>query len=411
MEISRREVNTWLAGGMSSLMGPAAPSCEAMQVSAPRDTGSHIGSLYPFVQGLADRSPLELSFLRPEFSRFPEWKKRARARVLEHLFYTPPSVPPEPNVIRRRDMGEYFEEYLTFQTAPGCRVPAFVLLPKGVRSPAPGMIALHDHGGFYLWGKEKLIASDGEHPALTEFRNRYYAGKSTAVELVRQGYVVIVIDMLYWGERRLVLDGDPSTWKERSPALSADDVKVINRRGGENEQLVARSLMTAGVTWPGILLWDDLRTLDYLCSRPEVDPRRVGCVGLSVGGYRSLMLAALDERIRAAVDVGWMTSFASQLKSHVRHTIGFSFHLTGLYRYMDLPDVAHLVAPRALMLINGSQDTLFAPEGVQSAFEKIKRGFEKAQAGNKQKCLLYDAPHEFNLEMQREAWSWLKQWV
>ena len=85
------------------------------------------------------------------------------------------------------------------------------------------------------------------------------------------------------------------------------------------------------------MLWDDIRTLDYLASRPEVDASRLGCVGLSVGGYRSFLLAALDERIKAAVDVGWMTSFASQIKEHVTNTVGLSFHINGLYRYMDLP--------------------------------------------------------------------------
>lgn len=403
--MTRREFAQWMAASGVTAAAPLAAQAPA------EATGSHIGSLYPLVQKLANRSPLELSFLRPEFSDLKPWKPRARSRVFEQMFYAPLSVDPAPRQIHREDRGDYFEEYLTFQTTPDIRVPAFVLIPKNAKLPAPGIVALHDHGGFYLWGKEKLVPHDGEHPALTEFRKRYYGGRSVPVELARQGYVVIVIDMFYWGERRMILDDDPDDFRERPSSMPRERINAFNRRAGQNEQLVARSLFTAGVSWPGVLLWDDIRTLDYLASRPEVDRNRLGCVGLSVGGYRSFLLAALDERIKAAVDVGWMTSFASQIKSHVINTVGLTFHLVGLYRYLDLPDLAALIAPRSLMVINGSQDRLFAPEGVKSAHEKIERIYRKAGALDHQRCRLFDAPHEFNLDMQAEAFDWLKRWV
>src|SRR4029453_7962354 len=208
------------------------------------------------------------------------------------------------------------------------------------------------HGGSYVWGKDKLVESDHEHPALTEYKQELYHGRSIASELARRGYVVVVIDAFYWGERRMVLDDDPGSYHEPSQ-MTKEDVATFNRRSQEGEQLVARSLFTAGITWPGGALWDDLRTVDYLVSRPEVDPERIACAGLSMGGYRSFLLAALEPRIKVAVDVGWMTSFAAQIKKHVVHTIGLSFHIAGLYRYLDLPDLAALIAPRALLGING----------------------------------------------------------
>src|SRR5262245_54062433 len=207
------------------------------------------------------------------------------------------------------------------------------------------------------------------------------------------------------------LGNDPAAYRERPRTMTEEEITNFNRRSSQNEQLVARSLFTAGVTWPGIVIWDDIRTLDYLASRPEVDKQRLGCVGLSVGGYRSFMLAALDERIKAAVAVGWMTSLPAQIRQHVVNTIGFSFHLIGLYRYLDFPDLAALVAPRALMVINGSQDRLFVLDGVKAAFDKIARCYAKAGVSERQRCRLYDAPHEFNLEMQAEGWEWLKRWV
>ena len=217
--------------------------------------------------------------------------------------------------------------------------------------------------------------------------------------------------MFYWGERRMLLDDDGADFRTRPAGMPKQRIDEFNRRSGENEQLVARSLLTAGLSWPGVMLWDDIRTVDYLASRPEVDPARIGCVGLSVGGYRSFLLGALDPRIKAAVDVGWMTSLAAQIKSKVVHTIGLTFHVPGLYRWVDLPDLSALIAPRALMTIIGSRDGLFAQQGVQAAFEKIGRCYEKAGVAERQRCITYDGPHEFNPAMQAEAWKWLARWV
>jgi len=159
------------------------------------------------------------------------------------------------------------------------------------------------------------------------------------------------------------------------------------------------------------MFWDDIRTVDYLLTRPEVDPKRIGCVGLSVGGLRSCHLAALDERIRAAVVVGWMASFPAQLKRHVNHTIGHTKLVPGLYRHLDYPDVAALAMPAALLVINGSRDTLFDPDGVQAAFAKLTACYEKAGVVEKFRAGLYDTPHEFSAEMQREAWDWRRRWL
>ena len=409
MPISRRQFCEGLIVG--GALGSATAGASAVAQPVPAKTPAHLGNLYPFVQAQADRSSFALSFLRGEFTDLASWQRPARARVFERLFYAPPKVDPKPEVVRRIDRGDYVEEYLTFQTTPDLRIPAYVLLPQQARTAAPALLVLHSHDGIYLWGKEKVVALEQEHPSLTAFKQQRYGGRSIASELARRGYVTMAIDMFFWGERRMLLDGDPPSYRERPVTMSEADIRAFNQRASQDESLVGRSLFTAGVTWPGVILWDDIRALDYLASRPEVDATRLGCVGLSVGGYRSYLLAALDERIKAAVDVGWMTSFGAQIAQHVIHTIGLSFHINGLYGDLDFPDLAALAAPRALMVINGSQDRLFALEGVKSAFEKIVRLYAKAGAPDRVRCRLFDAPHEFNLEMQAEAWEWLGRFV
>jgi dienelactone hydrolase len=411
MSLSRRQFCQWLsATGAAAAHAFGSASAAAQAPAGAAEIDSHIGNLYPFVQKQADRSALELSFLRAESPDLERWQSGARSKVFEHLFYTPPPVSPSAELIRRTDNGDYVLEYLTFQTTPDLRVPAYVLIPKHAKLPAPGMVVLHDHGGFYLWGKEKVVEVDEEPETLRAFKQEYYDGTSIATELVRQGYVVIAIDMFYWGERRMLLADDPPAYRDREQ-MTAEEITAFHRRSQQSEQLVARSLLTAGITWPGVILWDDIRTLDYLASRPEVDAQRLGCAGLSVGGYRSFLLAALDRRIKVAVDVGWMTSYASQISRHVVNTVGLTFHIPGLYRYLDLPDLAALIAPRAALVINGSRDRLFAPSGVEAAFTKIEQCYRKAGARDRQRCRLYDAPHQFNAAMQTEAWEWIRRWV
>ncbi len=88
-------------------------------------------------------------------------------------------------------------------------------------------------------------------------------------------------------------------------------------------------------------------------------------------------------------------------------TVGFTFHIPGLYRYLDLPDLAALIAPRSIFVINGSRDTLFPPDGVEKAHRKIEACFRKIGVAEEQRCRIYDAPHQFNREMQADAWEWL----
>src|SRR4051812_6832487 len=166
LKVSRRGFGSGMLGATLPWSAAAAPQTLA-PASGPGPDEPHVGNLYPFIQKQADSSPLSLSFLRPEFRALRPWQDRARARVFDRLFYSPTAVKPEPQLIRKTERDDYTLEYLTFQTTPDLRVPALVLIPKHTKLPAPGIVALHDHGGFYLWGKEKLLANDAEHPVLT----------------------------------------------------------------------------------------------------------------------------------------------------------------------------------------------------------------------------------------------------
>jgi dienelactone hydrolase len=390
---------------------PAAPAEIRYLFSPPSPKiGPHTGTLAAAIDKLGHHDRLKLSFLDDEHRDPAVWRGQARAKVLELLHYAPEPCAPQAEVVSRKDCGDYIREEIRFNTTPVFRVPATVLIPKNAPLPAPGVVLLHSHGGFYMWGREREIDGDDTHPLLIDMR-RYYGNKAIATELVRRGLVVISIDMFFWGERRMVLEDDPEEWVTRPAAISSDSVTKFNQRSAASEQLMGRTLLCAGVTWAGIIAWDDIRTVDYLVTRPEVDPRRIGCVGHSVGGLRTAYLAGLDDRIKAAVVCGWMCSFPDQLAKHVRSTIGLTKIIPGIYRLMDHPDIAALAMPRPLMVINGIQDELFEPDGVRAAHAKLTACYAKAGVPERFRGIIEDRPHEFNAERQADAWQWLDKWL
>jgi len=370
---------------------------------------AQMGSLYPFVERTAALSPLELSFLNPEFDDLAAWQEQGRAKVRELLRYDPPHCDPAPTVLETVEFPDYIRERIEFNTTPDLRVPAYVLVPKQGQPPYPGLVALHDHGAFFVWGKEKIVAIEDEHPSLTEFKRTGYGGRSWATELCRRGFVVIAIDMFYWGERRLLHGGDPGSWHDRE-RMTDEEVMAFNRRSSEWTVRTAIGLFEAGITWSGVMFTDDLRTVDYLATRPEVDPDRIGCCGLSVGGFRSAHLAGLHPRIKAAVVVGWMCNYGAMLQSHLT-SIGFMKVIPGMYRYMDLPDIVGMTAPGGLMVIHGLRDGLFPNPGVEEAFDKLRAIYAKAGHPERFAGVTYDGPHEFNVPMQEQAFAWLERWL
>ncbi|MBU0610193.1 MAG: alpha/beta hydrolase family protein [Armatimonadetes bacterium] len=366
------------------------------------------GTLYPFLQSQVP-AQFPLSFTNPRFTDLERWKSQARATVKCLLHYDPPKCDPKPEVLEREDCGDYVREKLTFSTTPDIRVPAYVLIPKDDVKRHPAVLLLHDHGAFFAWGKEKVIALPNEHPSLTEFKRTAYSGRSVGNELVKRGYVVMAIDMFYWGERRMILPGDPPEYQDRE-RMSVEQVADFNRRAGQLLPQTAIGVFEAGTTWAGVMFTDDMRSVDYLASRSDVDPDRIGCCGLSVGGFRSAHLAGLDPRIKAAVAVGWMCSYPAMLQKKLS-SIGFWAVVPGLQQLMDLPDVASMHAPQPLMCIQGTRDGLFTNEGVQAAYDKIAVVYAKAGVRTRFRPVTYDGPHEFNAQMQDKAYAWLDRWL
>ena len=405
---NRREFLT-AAGAASAGLALCADSGKP-PMDAPRElpvTGADLGSLYPEVLKLSDANRYSLAYAGGKFKSVEEFTTAARAKVFEVLSYQPEKVDPKTEVIERVERDDHIREKILFSTTSNFRVPAYVLIPKNLKKPAPAIVDLHSHGGMFVFGKEKVIDLGNNHPAMTAYHQRNYDGRPTATALVSRGYVVISIDAFMFGERRAMRNADQKFGWDRSK-YSVDDVTSLNQFCRAKESTLAKSLIVAGTTWPGIVCWDDIRTIDYLVTRPEVDPKRLGCLGISMGGYRSIYLAGLDERIKAACITGFMSSVRPMLKAHI-DTHSWVHFLPSLHRYLDLPDVASLAAPRALMVQQCRQDRLFPTVGMKESVETIAGVFEKAGAKDRFASRFYDEPHIFTKAMQDDAFTWFDE--
>lgn len=379
-----------------------------------------LANLHPLMDWLSRENAPRLGFLEPKWKSLEEWKKAARPVYRRLLSYDPKPVPLAAEVLAREERDGFTLETVKIRATAAYDIPARVLLPARRAGRVPGVLALHCHSGRYVWGHQKILSSPDDPPVLTEFRAGTY-GRPWAEFLVRRGFVVLVIDALYFGERRLRPEqmdpaAAPGEFRESLRQLamlkpeSAEWMAAVNSLCSRFEHLTAKTIFTAGATWPGLLAWDDMRSLDYLASRPEVDPRRLGCLGLSGGGLRTAYLIGADPRIKAACVAGWMTEFRHQLRNHLRsHT--WMVYIPGLYPHLDLPDVAALTAPGALLVQQCSRDSLYPMSGMKAAAEKLTRIYAKAGLAERFRATFYDVPHSFRPEMQEEAFAWLEKWL
>lgn len=372
-----------------------------------------VGNLYPFLQSHADASPFSMSFPAEARPDIDAWRSEGRAKMLELLAYSPEPTPLSPEVLDIVRKDGYTRLRVRYSVTRDRATEAFLLLPDGLDAPAPAVIAIHDHGGFYYFGKEKITETEEPPESLVRHIAESYGGRPFADELARRGFVVLVPDGFYFGSQRLDPDLLPSRFttplREHEPGSDAY-IQAFNGMAGRHEPLVAKTVFTAGTTWPGILFHGDRVAVDYLLTRPEVDPGRIGCVGLSIGGFRSAHLFGLDPRIACGVVAGWMTTYRSLLYDHLgSHT--WMIYVPRQHALLDLPDVPSLNAPRPLMVVNCLQDGLFTVEGMRAADRRLAEIYGRMGASERFRCEYYDVPHSFGIPAQDDAIAWLARWL
>jgi dienelactone hydrolase len=308
-------------------------------------------------------------------------------------------------------------EEISWSVGYGPRTHAWVLKPVGVKEKLPGVIALHDHGGFKFYGKEKIADGPEEaEPVLVSYRNDAYGGRAFANALAKEGFVVIVPDTFLWGSRKFPLEAMPEwilqtvdatrqLWEDDKTPL---ELASYNRACHFHEFLIEKYCALLGTSLAGVISHEDRIAVNYLQARDDVLSDKIACIGLSGGGNRAALLQATCDKVKAAVIVGLMTTYEGLLDHNVTsHTWMLFPH--GWARHGDWTDLAASRAPSPLLVQYDLEDDLFTKEGMQAAHERITSHYKGTDQPENYKGEFYPGPHKFDLRMQRSAFAWLNQ--
>ncbi len=253
----------------------------------------------------------------------------------------------KPNVTGTEQHNGFQLQAVTYQAEPGDIVPAYLLIPDGINAtnPAPAIAVWHQHNGQWHLGKSEPagLAGDPMH--------------HTGVRLVEQGYVVLCPDALCFEQRR-----------DR-------DKRLLNQQY-EFYQFLHYVVAGRSMAWKNIL--DMQRAVDYLVSRSEVDPIRVGCFGHSMGSTHTWLVGPWEPRLMALVGNCCLPTYAAIERTRIIHCC--PNFIPGLARYGDTPDIAALIAPRALHLNFGEEDTGSPLPEVRQAIDTIANAYKRADA-------------------------------
>lgn len=268
-----------------------------------------------------------------------DWQKRQnfiRETLLDIVGPFPEKTPLNARSVRTIDKGSFRVEHIIYESLPGFYVTSSLYIPAGMkrRDRAPAIIYCSGH---------------------TEDGYRSAAYQHVILNLVTKGFIVFAFDPVGQGERLEYYD--PATGKSS-----------VGGPTKEHSYPGAQAFIT-GASQARYMIWDGIRAVDYLLSRREVDPARIGITGRSGGGTQSAYIAAFDDRILAAAPENYLTSFRRLLQSvGPQDAEQVMFHF--LYRGLDHSDLLLVRAPKPAMMITTTRD-MFSIQGAMETEKEI----------------------------------------
>ena len=321
----------------------------------------------------------------PEFpapSDARDWARR-RPAVLETARATLGALPERPapprsRVVSREIRDGYALERVSIDNGVDQEIGALVLIPN-LTGPAPAVMWLHS-------------STPDKNQVITP--NTYGGEEPFGEALVRRGYVVIAPDAYWHGERSGTGPAGPiETWRE------------------EQESLFKFHLWLGRTLW-GMFVRDDQVALDYLCTRPEVDVRRIGVTGMSMGSTRAWWLAALDERIAAVVATACLTRYQNLIRHGQLRQHGIYYWVDGLLRHFDVEAVLALVARRPFLALTGELDAGSPADGVRELEQRVGAVYGAVGARDAFRSVLYpETGHTVTPQMRGETLEWFERWL
>lgn len=327
-----------------------------------------------------------LAWGNSDIKDFIEWKSAARRKVFECMMTPPPEAKSyDVKVIGEEKREGYTARKLEFNLSDFYRVRAYVLIPDG-EGPFPAVNLLHDHGAHLYIGKEKMIRPFDDDSLVLDDADKWvdnlYGGQYFGDYLAKNGYVVFSTDAPMWGERGRAEGVDRSKY-----------------------DIIAGNMMMYGRDLSAFMTYDDIASTDFLATLPEVDPKRIGCAGCSMGAYRAWMLSALSDKISACAAVCWMITTDVQMtwKYGRKESGGFANCIPALRQYLDYPHIASIACPKPTLFISGTEDKLFKVPGVKKAFKIMHEVWDSQNVGGNLETELWPIPHSCGIEAQQRV--------
>ena len=344
--------------------GPASArlpeESEEAVVNAPKGP---MTMLHTFLQNAYNAVPFPMDQVQTE-ADWKAWRETTRANLLKVLGLEqfPEKTPLNPRVVSTLDRSDYLIDKVVFETRPNFLMTANLYRAKGLTGRVPAVLCVHGH------------TKDGKTSGSEQTR---------AINYARAGWVALTVDATGHGERERI--GHRRTW----------------------------SIITTGMTVEGVQVWDNIRSVDYLLTRPEVDPKRIAISGCSGGGNQTMYTAALDDRLMCAVPVCSVSTLRGQIYTH--NGIGCECEtIPGLMRYgLENAEVCALIAPRPLMNVNDERDPVFPIQFGRDAMKHIARFYAAIGHGERYKMAETRARRNFHgyLGLSRAAANaWLDRW-
>jgi dienelactone hydrolase len=325
--------------------------------------------------GTAPRAPFPDILPTPPDESFSSYQQRRRNELYSLLGDLPPQQPrPAPKLLKTEKHDGYTLERLLLDLNGIEPVPAILLIPDKRQSPASGLLYIHWHGGMYDLGKEQLLKGVSVQPPY-------------APVCAEKGLVTLAIDSWCFGERKHEADG---------------------KRGEED---AFKLMLWKGQVLYGMMMFDELGALDYLAHRPEVDPKRLGVLGMSMGATKAWWLAALDPRVRLCLDVCCLTDYEELIKAQSLSEHGIYYYVPSLLKHFQSADINELIVPLARLSVNGRRDPLTPVPGVEKIRDHLLPLYR--QQGRESDCRieLFDAAHQELPEMRKLILEWMDRYL
>jgi hypothetical protein len=297
-----------------------------------------------------------------------KWHKEAYAKYVELLGTFPEKTKLEAEVESSVIDGDLVRERVVFNSEEFMSVPCQVLRAKNMEADKsnPAILCSHGHGPYGKDAVAGIRSSPGHVSNIVEHNYNY------AEQMAKAGFLTITPDLRVFGERN---DGG-NPFPGRDPC---------------NVNFVKGALL--GIYPLTLNLWDFTCCIDYLETRPEVDPRRIGMMGLSQGGTMTTFTSAFERRIKAADIMGYVNPwYEFGIK---RANFCGSQIVPGIYRYLDTDDIAGLISPRPLLLEMGIYDNCFFIQDLLKGYEGVKKIYHAAGREEDLWADIFPGPHAF----------------